>query len=395
MVNREPLQHVAPMTASPLPPMTRPRLALTCGDPAGIGPEVAVAAAHDRRVREVCEPVLFGSLAAIEEAARRLKLKVTCDLVPVEGEAVPLGTPSAAAGQIAYDSLQQALGQCLQSQRGAPPEGDHHASSQPQASTQTQAGSRKVEPESGRIEGLVTAPLNKFSLSLAGVPFPGHTEILGQHAVDAGRFAMMLHVPPGDDSPVAGPHGLSIVHVTLHTSVASVPKLLTRAAVVDGIRLLARDLPRLGCREPRIAVASLNPHGGEGGLFGDEEERTIAPAVAQANQQRLTRVAVAGPLPCDTLIRRAVQGEFDAVVAMYHDQGHIPVKLIAFDQAINITLGLPIVRTSPTHGTAFDLVGRGRANAAGMIGAVRTAAAMVAADAARDPSSFEQQEATA
>ena len=355
-----------------------PRLGFTCGDPAGIGPEVAVAAFHDKRVQAVCRPVLFGSLDSIAKAHRTLgreqdtvakvramRLDGVDPVVATDGRIAPdatgkmvsvfdgplavrKGQPSAKAGRIAYESLMEALQFC------------------------------PTIRDTPRLEGLVTAPLNKYSLQMAGVPFPGHTEILGQHAVSPERFAMMLHVPPGpttDGTVIAGEFGLSIVHVTLHTSVESVPGLLTVDKIVGAIRLLDADLPKLGCTRPRIAVAALNPHGGENGLFGDEESRLIAPAIERINGESRP-VRVAGPLPCDTLIRRAVLGEFDAVVAMYHDQGHIPVKLIAMHEAINITLGLPFPRTSPTHGTAYDIVGRTLAHTAGMIAAAKTCAAM-------------------
>ena len=344
----------------------RPRLGFTCGDPAGIGPEVAVAAFHDPGVRAVCRPVLFGALDSLAKAHRRLGLPhdtvdkvrtlpagsvVSIDhRVKDHGPArVTLGEPSEMAGRIAAESLREALQFC--------------------------PGVSEFEPQ---LDGLVTAPLNKYSLRLAGVPFPGHTEILGQYATDD-RFAMMLHVPHGrtaDGVAIAAPHGLSIVHVTLHTSVRSVPERLTVDAVADAVALLRRDLPKLGCERPRIAVAALNPHGGENGLFGDEEAAVITPAVERANAGQPAEARVVGPLPCDTLIRRAVAGEFDAVVAMYHDQGHIPVKLIAMHEAINITLGLPFPRTSPTHGTAYDIVGRTPARAAGMVAAAKTCAAM-------------------
>ena len=324
-------------------------LAFTCGDPAGIGPEVAVAAAGDERVRAVCQPILIGSAASIDEAAGRLGVDVNSIAVrPVTSDgSAPLGKPTAAGGQIAYESLIAAIDGVTASKDYA---------------------------------GIVTAPLNKYSLQLAhregriDCPHPGHTEILAERAGAGEGFAMMLHVPHG--RVARGPAGLSIAHVTLHTSVASVPGRLSVEGIAEAAALLDRYLPYLGCGRPRIAVAALNPHGGEGGLFGDEETRLIEPAVDLA-RRRLPHATIAGPLPCDTLIRRAMLGEFDGVVAMYHDQGHIPVKLVAFDEAINITLGLPLTRTSPTHGTAFDIVGRQPANAEGMVQAALTAARMI------------------
>ncbi|MEO2035318.1 MAG: 4-hydroxythreonine-4-phosphate dehydrogenase PdxA, partial [Planctomycetaceae bacterium] len=206
-------------------------------------------------------------------------------------------------------------------------------------------------------------------------------------------YAMMLHLPESGLKPFRqlvcseetdrepGRHGLSIAHVTLHTSIASVPRRLTRNSIVATTILMRDFLQRLGSLRQSIAVAALNPHGGENGLFGNEEATLISPAV-EAVAGRGCRVT--GPLPVDTLIRRAVAGEFDGVVAMYHDQGHIPIKLIGFDSAINITLGLPIVRTSPTHGTAFDRAWNPAtpANAAGMIEAVIMAAELSRLDMA-------------
>jgi 4-hydroxythreonine-4-phosphate dehydrogenase len=168
------------------------------------------------------------------------------------------------------------------------------------------------------------------------------------------EYAMMLYLPPGP--AVRGPHGLGIAHVTLHISIASVPGLLSTPAVEATIKLVDRFLRRIGCDRPRVGVCALNPHAGEEGIFGDEETRIIAPAVAAA---RNSDIAAAGPYPADTLIRRAVLGEFDGLAAMYHDQGHIALKLIAFGTAVNVTLGLPIVRTSPSHGTAFDIAWQG------------------------------------
>jgi 4-hydroxythreonine-4-phosphate dehydrogenase len=179
---------------------------------------------------------------------------------------------------------------------------------------------------------------------------------------------MMLYLPAGD--PIRSPNGLCVAHVTLHTSIASVPGLLSTDAVGETIELVDAFLRRIGCDPPRIAVCALNPHAGEDGLFGDEERRIIAPAVKAAREAGRN---AAGPFPADTLIRRAVRGEFDGLVAMYHDQGHIAFKLIGFDRAVNITLGLPIVRTSPSHGTAFDIAWTGQASAEGLIEAIRIA----------------------
>jgi 4-hydroxythreonine-4-phosphate dehydrogenase len=220
----------------------------------------------------------------------------------------------------------------------------------------------------GTIDGITTAPLNKAALHAAGRKYPGHTEILGE-VCGVDEFGMMLYLPAGDI--VRAPNGLGVVHTTLHTSIRSVPGLLTTDAIASHIRLMHDFMRRVGASKPRVAVCALNPHAGEDGLFGDEEARIIRPAVEAC---RTAGIEATGPLPADTLLRRAVNGEFDGVVAMYHDQGHIALKLIGFDRAVNITLGLPIVRTSPSHGTAFDIAWQGRASAEGMIEAIRMAA---------------------
>ena len=222
----------------------------------------------------------------------------------------------------------------------------------------------------GEIDAITTAPLNKAALHAGGIDFPGHTEILA-HECGVAEFAMMLYLPPGPE--VRSPHGLGVAHVTLHTSIRSVPGLLTTDRIRETIELIDRFMRRIGCPAPRVGVCALNPHAGEGGLFGTEEADVIAPAVAAARQGG---TAAAGPFPADTLLRRAVFGEFDGVAAMYHDQGHIALKLIGFERAVNVTLGLPIVRTSPSHGTAFDIAWQGQASCEGLVEAARVAAAL-------------------
>ena len=207
------------------------------------------------------------------------------------------------------------------------------------------------------------------ALHLAGRKFPGHTEILAE-VCGVQDFGMMLFLPSG--GAVKSPLGLGVVHVTLHTSIRRVPDLLTSKGVAEKIELIDGFMRRIGCPTPRVAVCALNPHAGEEGIFGDEESRIIAPAVQTVLSRG--RIHVAGPLPADTLFRRAAAGEFDAVVAMYHDQGHIAFKLIGFQSAVNVTLGLPIVRTSPSHGTAFDIAWQHSADPSGMIEAILVAA---------------------
>ena len=290
--------------------MRLPKIAITAGDPSGIGPEIAARAAADPSVRELCEPIVYG---------------------PPAGQAFPPGVLSADAGRAAHDAIVRAV---ADAQRGA-------------------------------VDAVATAPINKQALRLAGLPWAGHTELLA-HLTGAAQVAMMFHSEP-----------LRVVLATVHVALADVPRLLTRAVMESTIALTARELPRFGIESPRIAVAGLNPHAGEHGLFGAEEESAIAPAVAATRQRGID---VSGPFPADTIFVRAVRGEFDVVIACYHDQGLIPVKLAAFGRAVNVTLGLPIIRTSVDHGTAFDIAGKGIADPGSMIEAVKLAATLAVAN---------------
>jgi 4-phospho-D-threonate 3-dehydrogenase / 4-phospho-D-erythronate 3-dehydrogenase len=341
--------------------MDRPRIALTMGDVAGIGPEVIARACQDPSVRTCCRPVVVGDPQILAHALRLIRstANVRCIDTPdatFDDESVlcwnPLAPEASAdlalvapgsldsrAGRAAYEWLVAAANAALR----------------------------------GSIDAIVTAPLNKAALHLAGLNHPGHTEILAE-CCGVTRFAMMLFVPPGD--AVRSPQGLGVAHVTLHTSVASVPGLITTERVADKISLVHDFLCRIGVARPRIGVCALNPHAGEDGLFGDEERRIIRPAIDRCLSRGWI---VEGPVPADALFRRAIGGEFDGVVAMYHDQGHIPIKLVARETAVNITLGLPIVRTSPSHGTAFDIAWKGIASPEGMIEAIRTASALARA----------------
>jgi 4-hydroxythreonine-4-phosphate dehydrogenase len=288
--------------------MKKPRVAITVGDPAGIGPEIAARAAADPRVLDVCEPRLYG---------------------PPPGDRFEPGVLSGGAGRAAYDTIVRAV----------------------------------EDAQRGVVDAIATAPVNKEAFRLAGLPWSGHTDLLA-HLTGAPHVAMMFH------SEV-----LTVVLATVHIPLADVPRALTRESLEATIALTARELPRFGVPMPRIAVAGLNPHAGEHGLFGREEETAIAPAIAALQQKG---VDVKGPFPGDTVFVRARGGEFDVVVACYHDQGLIPVKLLAFGEAVNVTLGLPIIRTSVDHGTAFDIAGTGVANPESMIAAVRLAARLAA-----------------
>jgi len=226
---------------------------------------------------------------------------------------------------------------------------------------------------SGQVDGIVTAPLNKAALWAAGHRYPGHTELLAERC-DVDDFAMMLYLAHGES--VCGRVGLGVVHVTLHLAMRDVFARITVDNVLSRARLANAFVKSLLADQqvddaPHIGIAAVNPHAGEQCLFGDEEQRIIRPAVEQGLAAGLH---LDGPLPCDTLMTRAAAGEFDAVVAMYHDQGHIALKLLGMHRAVNITLGLPIVRTSVAHGTAFDLAWQGRAQTTGMVEAIRVAA---------------------
>ncbi|MCP4783645.1 MAG: 4-hydroxythreonine-4-phosphate dehydrogenase PdxA [Fuerstiella sp.] len=358
--------------------MNRPIIAITIGDVAGIGPEVVARALQDRAIYHVCRPFVIGDHNVLQQASRELLRTVALDFDKISDS--PLSR-AGLAQQCAEFAHRQAI-VCYN------PAGDATALSE-RRMVSCAAGEAAFQyldkaidlAQAGTVDGIATAPLNKAALHAAGHQYPGHTEILAERCCVA-DFAMMLHL---SESGIAGLrelvgggceqslHGLSIAHVTLHTSIASVPSLLTTHSIAEKVRLMHRFLADIGCDRKAIAVCALNPHAGEEGLFGDEERDVIEPAVRRFDNHDIN---VSGPLPVDTLIRRAVAGEFDGVVAMYHDQGHIPIKLIGFDAAVNITLGLPIVRTSPTHGTAFDRAWDPKtpADPSGMIESILTAA---------------------
>jgi 4-hydroxythreonine-4-phosphate dehydrogenase len=218
----------------------------------------------------------------------------------------------------------------------------------------------------GAVDAVVTAPLNKEAMHLAGYRYPGHTELLAERT-QAKRVSMLL----------VGPK-LRVVHVSTHVSLAEAIRRVTTDRVREVLDLAYHSCQSLGIEHPRIAVAGLNPHAGEGGLFGAEEAAAIAPAIAAARQAGLD---VSDPMPPDTVFLRAVKDEYDIVVAMYHDQGHIPMKLLAFDSGVNVSIGLPIIRTSVDHGTAFDIAGTGKASAESMVAAIDVAVQMARARA--------------
>lgn len=330
-------------------------MALTLGDVAGIGPEVVVRACADARVRAACQPVVVGHPDVVRRAVAHSGLTIEIAEIAQPDESPP-------ADQLACWNPPTASREVVE----VPP--GHNDARAGRAAYEYLVAAAKAALAK-QVEAITTAPLSKAALHLGGHNYPGHTEILAE-ICGVRDFGMMLFLPPG--GAVKSPQGLGVVHVTLHTSIRSVPDLITTTGVAEKIELIHRFMRRVGCPTPRVAVCALNPHAGEEGLFGDEELRIIAPAVQSVLGQG--HASVTGPLPADTLFRRAAAGEFDAVVAMYHDQGHIAFKLIGFQSAVNVTLGLPIIRTSPSHGTAFDIAWRRPADPSGMIEAILIAA---------------------
>ncbi len=319
-----------------------PRIAVTMGDPAGIGPEIVVAAHTRKELFSWCRPVVYGdpgilsraldavgsplSIAGEEDAGPgRIAVAARSRLRPEE---VPFGRPSLPGSVAMAEYIRSAARDVL----------------------------------SGKADAVVTCPVTKEGLRAAGVPFPGHTEFLA-HLCGGADVAMML---AGDR--------LRVALVTIHVSLRRAMELLTPALIEKTLRITDAFFRRyMGTPAPRIAVAALNPHAGEGGMFGDEESRLIEPAI---NACRAAGVDASGPYPPDTVFFRAYRGAFDAVVAMTHDQGLIPLKMVHFEDAVNVTMGLPIVRTSVDHGTAYDIAGKGTASPASLLAAVRMAARM-------------------
>ncbi len=321
----------------------RPRVALTLGDPAGIGPEVVRKALAEPAVRDLADMALYvGPRAAwaalaggdCPEAAPMAPNAAPrgLGLVEVPGlslAGIEVGRPSAASGRAAVRSIRAAIDAA----------------------------------RAGRVDAIVTAPISKQAVKLAGHPWPGHTELLAEK-LEAGEVAMLF---------AGGP--FRVVLATIHVSLLEAIHSLTTEGILRVMRLADRALKeRFGLERPRLGVCGLNPHAGEAGRFGHEEREIIAPAVEQAGAEGM---AAFGPLPPDTAFRQAMQGRYDCMVAMYHDQGLIPIKTVAFEDSVNVTLGLPVVRTSPDHGTAFDIAGRGQADPHSMRAALRLAVEMV------------------
>ncbi len=299
------------------------------GDPAGVGPEVCLQMLANESIREVCEPIVFGDQAVLDAAADAAGLQKAEQGSVRSLDGIKLadfepGIVSAATGKAAYTYVDTAITAAL----------------------------------AGEVAGVVTAPLNKLALHEAGIDFPGHTEIFALKA-GAPRFAMLQYSQE-----------ISCSFVTVHCGYFEVPKLMTTKRIVDVIELTHGAFQKIRGRDPKIVVLGLNPHAGENGLFGRrEEEEVITPAMDICRERGITNLE--GPIPPDTAFLEWKRAETDAFICMYHDQGHIPVKALAFDKAVNTTLGLPFPRTSVDHGTALDIAWQGRANPSSMFEAVK------------------------
>jgi len=327
----------------------KPVIAITMGDPGGVGPEIIMKALNAGAVRECCRPLIVGDLKVFEAVKWSLPIGTHVEFRPVKDAGVDpgkataiidmdmvgpdeltIGRPGAYAGRASVAFIKKAVEMAL----------------------------------AGDVDAVVTAPINKETLKMAGYPYPGHTELLAELTA-AADFGMML----------AG-GGLRVMLVTIHVALRDVPSLINKDVVLKAIKLAGKACREMGVENPRLVVCGLNPHAGEGGMFGDEEILHITPACDNA---RAAGLDVSGPLPPDTVFFKARRGDFDAVVAMYHDQGLIPLKMLAFGSAVNITVGLPIIRTSVDHGTAYDIAGKGIADPSSMIEAVRLAARLAGA----------------
>ena len=340
----------------------KPLIGLTLGDPSGVGPEVVLRALADRRARAAARFMVFGSAAVLRRVARGLHLDApifrSASGGPIGRDAGPflmecgecpgrlalLGRPTAAGGAASVAWIECAVQMALD----------------------------------GRIDAVVTAPISKEAVRKAGYDWPGHTEMIAESAGVRKPVMMMAGGGPFDRAQ-GRPEGnrmggLRAALVTTHAAIRDLPGLITRKNVLDTIRVVDHDLKRrFGLRRPRIGVCGLNPHAGEAGLFGCEEAESIAPAIRQARREG---IACDGPIPADAAFTPKLRARHDAFVAMFHDQACIPVKMLAFDRGVNVTLGLPIIRTSPDHGTAYDIVRKGTADPGSMVAAILLAAEM-------------------
>lgn len=335
--------------------MTTPTIAVTMGDGAGVGPEVTLAAVLDTEINERCRPVVVGDLSRLRLAAEILDLSPRFHPIDsVEEGDFAAGTVNVIDLQMLSDAL---------------PWGEISAEAGDAAFHYVRVAAELAT--SGAVDAICTAPLNKAALRAAGHDFPGHTELLA-HFTRTDEVSMMLAT-----------RDLRVIHVTTHIGLIDAIARIEPGLVERTVRRGHAALVQAGVREPRIAVCGINPHAGENGLFGyGEEEEKIAPAISAVNADGID---ARGPLPADTVFFLAGRGDYDLVVAMYHDQGHGPVKVLGLDAGVNVTVGLPVVRTSVDHGTAFDIAGTGVADPASMVEAMRQAAAMAPVRTADDP----------
>ena len=326
----------------------KPLLAITMGDPAGIGPEIVLKALAHPDVYECCRPLVVGDRSILERASGWSGMP-QLELVTIDSLSDLPGELFRSPGRVALLDLANCpAGQAPPGKVGATPG---------KAAVEFVHRACDLALE-GRVEGVVTGPLNKEAMHLGGYAYAGHTELLAERTKTK-KVSMLLVGPT-----------LKVIHVSTHVSLRAAVERVTRARVGEVIGLAAECCRDFGVAAPRIAVAGLNPHAGESGLFGTEEVEEIAPAIEDA---RAAGHLVEGPVAPDTVFLRATRGDYDIVVAMYHDQGHIPMKLLAFDEGVNVTIGLPIIRVSVDHGTAFDIAGQGRARERSLVQAIRVA----------------------
>jgi len=325
-------------------PNPKPIVAVTMGDPAGVGPEVTVKAAAREELWDRCRLLAVGDATILTAAVELTDISLTIHTVTdvADAEFWPSALDVFDVGQV--DVAEVAPGQVSAAA------GEASVAYVRQAAALAQQG---------QVDALATGPINKAAVREAGIPYVGHTELLAA-ITGEDRVTTMLATP-----------GLRVVHVTRHVPMADVAPLITRERVLETIRITHRGLRQMGLPEPRLAVAALNPHGGDGGLIGREELDEIRPAVEDAVDQGID---AHGPIPADSVFFQAIDGAFDAVVAMYHDQGHIPIKTHDFAHSVTVTLGLPIARTSVDHGTAFEIAWQGQADETSMVEAIRLAA---------------------
>ena len=320
------------------------KIAITMGEPGGVGPEVIVKALANSAVRRCCSPVVIGDAATIKEAVRKSKLSIKIRVVNDLNELN--------AGQFTIDVVDMR----------SPYKFKKNISSRGAGRAVVKYITKAVELALNKeVDGIVTAPISKESLSMAGYAWPGHTELLAE-LTGARDFAMMFVS-----------RKLKVILCTIHIPLKDVPQRITKSGVAGTIRLGLKGCEMMGTKSPKIAVAGLNPHAGESGVIGKEESRSIIPAIKAVKREGGN---VSGPYPPDVVFHKAYNGEFDLVVCMYHDQGLIPFKMLAFDTGVNMTVGLPIIRTSPDHGTAFDIAWQNRAEPTSMIEAIKLATKM-------------------